>query len=248
MTCLIWQIACKHHQLSPSEMFRGGLMSCDCFNQAAFWSTCPIFPPGHSWAYGHIRRIMTPFDSDMLFVKRAQTPPLSPVLHLWAIVCRANDVMTEWEGALLRAAGPHGAPTAGESRLWLQVSMPAGEHCPVQEGWSQGERTVWSHFRDKSASANILGGDAKFTSVNDIKNICSPARFKLTVSVFRDFSYVTKWGSYFCRYQPTNALNAVTSVTEERRACICSDGWCLHKHSHHFTDWLSLFLALGFLK
>lgn len=117
----------------------------------SIWSTCPIFPPGHSWAYGHIRRIMTPFDSDMLFVKRAQTPPLSPVLHLWAIVCRANDVMTEWEGALLRAAGPHGAPTAGESRLWLQVSTPAGEHCPVQEGWSRGERTVWSHFRDKKA-------------------------------------------------------------------------------------------------
>lgn len=31
--------------------------------------------------------------------------------------------------------------------------------------------------------------------------------------MFRGFSYVTKWSSYFCRYQPTNALNAVTSVT-----------------------------------
>lgn len=231
-------------------MFRGGLMSCDCFNQAAFGahvrSTHLGTSVGHSWAYGHIRRIMTPFGSDMLFVKGAQTPPLSPVLHLWAFVCRANDVTTEWEGALLRAAGPHGAPTDGESRLWLQVSTPAGEHCPVQEGWSQGERRVWSHFRDKSASANILGGDAKFTSVNDIKNICSPARFKLTVSVFRDFSYVTKWGSYFCRYQPTNALNAVTSFTGERRACIWSDG-CAYISTAiiSLTDWV-LFLLWAF--
>lgn len=182
----------------------------------------------------------------MLFVKRAQTSPLSPPFY----ICEPlfAEPMMSWQsgrGPLgLQAVGPHRAPTDGESSVWLQVTTPAGEQCPVQESWSRGERTVWSHFRDKSASANILGG--KFTSVNDIKNICSPACSKFTVSVFRDFSYVTKWSSYFCRCQPTNALKAVTSVTVEWRACIWSDGWCLHKHSHRFTDWLSPFLDLGF--
>lgn len=96
------------------------------------------------------------------------------------------------------------------------------------------------------ACAKILGGDAKFASVNDMKNICSPACSKLTVSVFRDFSYVTKWSSYFCRYQAANALTAVTVL--QRSGVHVSDqmeGAYISTAVLLLTDWV-LFLLWAF--